>query len=190
MPLAPIPVATSLVPEPPRTAPDGFILVEEAITGGLPHTIALAGNVRLTLTLPTGLARTWRDIDPATLVSTSDAERDAPPPHAAGPVGDSRRAPLRIIVEVGQDVVAIVPVVAGRRLAIPDAGDATKGTRIDLMLLRWAIAAGTIRGAGDFGSRISFAWRQANVGHDQFEPPPLHPALMQRLQQGGAQPRS
>ena len=126
MAIAPIPVAAYLVPEHSRATPDGFTLVEEALTRGLPHTITLGGDVRLTLVLPTGLARAWRDSDSTAVVTTSDDERLPRGPHTPAPVGDSGRAPLRLVAQVGQDVVAIVPVVAGRRQITPDAGDPSR----------------------------------------------------------------
>jgi hypothetical protein len=62
-----------------------------------------------------------------------------------------------------------------------DDGDSAAGAAIELILLGWAVHAGTVRGSGDFGSYVSFAWRWANQAIQVFGPPVVNPFLVLRL---------
>ena len=55
------------------------------------------------------------------------------------------------------------------------------GARIDLLIRSWDLRAGSMRGAGDFGSRIDVAWRRADRGSDAFAPPPLNQTVVDRI---------
>jgi hypothetical protein len=64
---------------------------------------------------------------------------------------------------------------------VPDAGRAGTGIRIELVVLGWQIRAGSLRGPGDFGSRIELAWRIADRAADEFSPPPVSARVLERL---------
>jgi hypothetical protein len=182
--MIPIPVAGYLVPEHTSLTPDGFTRVDEPMTRGLPHTITLDRATRATVVLPSGLARTWRDADPAAVVSTSDAEH-APSMPATGIDDSAARAPLRLVVERSNVVLGVVPLAAGERRFVPDDGG-DRGAAIEIVVIAWELRAGTVLGPGDFGSRITLAWRIADTASAEFAPPPLNANLARRLAQGGA----
>ena len=56
-----------------------------------------------------------------------------------------------------------------------------RGPAVELVIRRWEILAGTVLGAGDFGSRITLAWREIDLGADRFLPPPIDPSIISRL---------
>lgn len=181
--MIPIPVAGYLVPEHTSLTPDGFTRVDEPMTRGLPHTITLDRATRATVVLPSGLARAWRDADPGAVVSTSDDEHAAFRPNAR--VDDSAaRAPLRLVVERSNVVLGVVSVAAGVRRFVPDGGT-DRGAAIEIVVIAWDLRAGTVLGPGDFGSRITLAWRIADTGSAEFAPPPINANLARRLAQSG-----
>ena len=182
--MIPFPVAGYLVPEHTSLIPDGFTRVDEPMTRGLPHTIILDRATRATVVLPSGLARTWRDADPAAMVSTSDDERAAFRP-SAGTDDSAARAPLRLVVERSNVVLGVVPFAVGVRRFVPDEGGA-RGAAIEIVILAWELRAGTVLGPGDVGSRITLAWRIANTASAEFAPPPINANLARRLAQSGA----
>jgi hypothetical protein len=174
--IAPIPIARELVP---GTAPhpelDGLTRLRESMPAGLPHAISLEG-LRLVLVVPTGLALTWRAADPTAVVTQSAPELDAhdPAAPAAAP-----RVPARLILLGDGDVLESVALAAGRRLWLPDTGSAA-GVRIDLVVLGWDIRAGSLRGPGDVGSWIEFAWRVADRAADEFAAPRVSADVLER----------
>jgi len=178
MPILPIPITRYLVPDQQPTAPDGFTPVATTITQGLPQTIPLDGTYRLVLVVPTGLAITWRDAAPDTLVTTSDDELAAQPDHALDFETLLSRCPAQLQVRLtAGGVAATLPLVEGLRQVVP-----LGNGRLEILCLSWTITAGSMRGAGDFGSRISLAWRYADQPAPTFAPPPLNPYLLARLQ--------
>ncbi|HET8922549.1 MAG TPA: hypothetical protein VFN26_06085 [Candidatus Acidoferrum sp.] len=179
--MAPIPVSRYLVPQAPLQAPDGFTSVNEKILDGLPHTIALDRATELVVAMPNGVALTWRDADPAALVSRSAEELSPYTPNPAEPVASVGRAPLRLLVRLNGALAFSIPLRAGQRRIASDSGDAVKGSQIEVYVLSWEIYAGSLRGPGDFGSRISFAWRHSNQAVNHFSDPPPHPYLLPRL---------
>ena len=181
----PIPVTAFLVPEHPSATPDGFTRVDAVMTRGLPHVVALDKTTRATVVLPSGLAREWRDADPASLVSASDDEHAPSTPDPAAPAGDVRRAPVRLVVERGGVVLGTIPLAAGVRRFVPNGGGADGGVAVELLVIGWELRAGTVRGAGDFGSRIALAWRAADHASAEFAPPPINADLARRLAQTG-----
>jgi hypothetical protein len=181
MPTPPIPVDRYLVPAAKPAAPDGFTPLTSTAQAGLPHTIQLDQGTRLILTVPTGLAGIWRDADPSLVVSCSDEELAPSVPHPDDPIGSVDRAPARLLLQIGGATVASLPLVAGLRRIAPDQGRSDVGVRIELVVLSWTITAGSMRGPGDFGTRISLAWRTANRAIDQFSTPPPNPVLVKRL---------
>jgi hypothetical protein len=180
-PLMPIPVSRYLVPDAPVTLPDGFTLVDQSLSIGLPFTVPLFRDMSLTLTVPTGLAIQWRDADALAVVSQSDAEALGQPAKASmATLGAVDRAPARLILLQSGAAVASVPLVAGLRHLLPDSA-AGVGAAIELAILSWDIRAGNVRGVGDFGSRIRFGWREADQAVDQFPPPAINPHILSRL---------
>ncbi len=178
--MQPIPVNRLLVPDRKASAPDGFLAVTSAVQAGLPHIVALDEGTRLILTVPTGLAATWRDADPAAVVSRGD-EQDVPSSgHPNEPIGDAARAAARLLVQAAEVTIASVPLVAGLRSVAPDSGD--RAARIELVILSWTLHAGSLRGRGDFGSRLSFAWRRADGPVDGFSSPPPNPVWLRRVE--------
>ncbi len=177
----PIPVQRYLVPEAKPQAPEGFTLVDQPIVGGLPFSLQLDDEYRLVVAMPTGLAATWRDADPTAVVSHS-ADEVAPWIASSGaPVGDAARPPARLVVQRAGATVAAVPLAAGLRRSLPDSGQQDQGVRLELVILSWDLRAGSLRGPGDFGSRLSVAWRRADRAVEQFSTPPVNPHLVARL---------
>jgi hypothetical protein len=171
--MPPIPVNRYLVPEPATTTPDGFTLVDEAILRGLPHTIQLSPTARIQLLLVHGVAVPWRDADSAAVVTRSEPERGVsrpadPPPHV----------PLRLALSIDDRLVGAAPLGAGARFMLPEAAD---GVRYEFVILGWDVRAGSVKGPGPYGSRISFAWREANKAVNDFSPPPVPFKVVARL---------
>ena len=177
MPILPIPVQGYLVPEQKLLVPEGFTPVDEPILNGLPHTIQLGEDTTLVVVIPTGLAATWRDIDPTTVVSSSADERQRFNP--AESTSAAMRASARILMRVGGRTVASLPLVAKLLRTIP--GDGERGVQIELLIVSWDLRAGNLRGPGDFGSRIVLATRRADQANDQFSTPPVNQYLIPRL---------
>ncbi len=175
---APIPIERFLVPAAQPAAPDGFTTIDEPIVNGLPHTIALDDGLSLAVVAPSGLATRWRDADPTAIVSSSDEDVRSPDPAATVVVS---RCPARLLLRAGTAVVSSVPLAAGVRRAIPEAGGVGSGVRIAVVVLAWDIRAGSLRGPGDFGSRIALATRRADRAGDTFETPAISPDLIARL---------
>lgn len=174
--MRPIPIARYLTPEAAPAAPPGFTAVSAALVGGLPHQLPLDGDLSLLLVAPSGLAREWRDADPAALVSRGAWEL-APRPAAEA---ELVRAPVRLLARRGGLIVAAVPLSAGRRALLPP-GDEARGVAIELIVLDWEILAGNLRGPGDVGGRIAVAWRRADRAPDRYTRRPLSAGLRLRL---------
>jgi hypothetical protein len=102
----------------------------------------------------------------------------APPSHLAA----VDRAPVRLLLRQRSPLSASLPLVAGLRRSVPDAGDAALGATIEIAVIAWDVRAGSLRGAGDFGSRVELAWRRVDEAGEQFEPPPLAPRVARRLE--------
>lgn len=180
MPVAPpIPVDRYLVPDTPTGTPEGFIAVDQAVSAGLPHVIDIEKDTKLLLIAPTGLIADWRDADPTSIISSSDG---AVQPFSGRPdeaIADASRSPVRLLLMGGAATIASVPLVAGLRQFAPDLG--TPGVRIEMVVRSWRICVGTLRGPGEFGSRISLSWRRATEAIDQFSTPPPNPVLVPRM---------
>lgn len=178
MPTAPAPIARYLVPDvAPRVDENGFVRIRERVPAGIPHAIALAEGLRLIVVVPTGLAATWRDADPAAVVTESAPEHAALDPQ--GPAAPARTA-ARLILRDATGVLASVPLAAYRRLSLPDTGRSDTGVRIEMIVLGWEIRAGSLRGPGDVGSWIEIAWRVADRAADEFSPPFVSPRVLER----------
>ncbi len=157
------------------TLPEGFTRIDSALRQGVPHAVALAGNQRLLLIAPSGVARPWRDADPFAVVSEASVDR-APAGDAAPAVAIAPRMPLRLLFQAGGRTVAAIPLVAGaRRLA-----DGEGATPVEIVVLDWRLHAGTLVGAGDYGSFIALGWRSAAASVAHFSDPPPNPVYVQR----------
>lgn len=181
--LPPIPVQRYLVPEQRPRAPEGFTPIDDKLLGGLPHRIRLNAEFTLVVVVPSGLAATWRDIDPTTLVSSSETEFTPTIAQPDQEIAASIRSPARIIVRCAGTTVASVPLCAGLQRTVPEGDWQEPGMHIELLILGWDIRSGSLRGPGDFGSRITLAWRQADQAVEYFSAPPVNPYLIPRLEQ-------
>ncbi len=179
--MRPIPVEHYLTPEPAATAPADFTVIDQQIVQGLPHTIKLTDHLGLTLLLPNGLAHEWRDADPEAIVSRSADERQAATAAQIAARADLPRPPLRVMVQLDGVLQESVAVVAGGRVPSPRSGRPDRGVRLELVFLSWLITAGTVRGLGDYGSRIRLAWRARGAGVDDYAIPPVNPNIVPRL---------
>jgi hypothetical protein len=175
------PIERLLVPPSPPELPADMTRVSQVLSKGLPETIDLGSAASLIVLVPTGLATAWRDADPEAVVSSSDAETAPYTPDPATPVGDATRAAVRVLLLVGGAPVASVPLIAGLRRRLPDSGDPDRGVRVELAISSWRICAGSVRGPGDFGSRLEFSWRVADTAVDEFGPQPVPPRVVARL---------
>jgi hypothetical protein len=182
MKMPPIPVQRYLVSAQKPITPDGFTQVNVRILTGLPYTIPITDDLQLIVVLPTGLAVPWRDADATAIASSSEAELSPTTPQTDVIIGDVTRAPFRLVVQQSRRIIGVMPLVAGLRRVVPDSGSNTLGGQVELVILEWDVRAGSVRGVGDFGSRLSIAWRLANQAIPQFSPPPLNPMLISRLQ--------
>jgi hypothetical protein len=174
----PAPLLDFLVPPGPPESPEGSARREERLVSGVPHTMILDRDVSIVVLVPTGLAATWRDADPSSVVSAS---KDQVAPWTGTMIEPASQAPIRLLVRRGGAAIGSVPLVAGLRRRLADSGDPERGAVLDLTILGWELHAGTVRGPGDFGSRVELAWRRSDKAVDQFSTPPIVPHLVPRL---------
>jgi hypothetical protein len=151
----------------------------QRIVTGLPHRIELDAGRTLTLTLPVGEAARWRDANPFSVVSSSAGERAAFRAEDGIASDIQARAPARLIYRRSGRVMASLPLSAGLRRAVPDNG--VDGADIEVEVVDWLLHAGTLRLAGDFGSRLTIRWARADIGASHFGPVPPPPTLIRRL---------
>jgi hypothetical protein len=171
--------ARLLVPAPPPPLAAGFDTVDLPLVNGLPETVPLGAVATALLIAPTGLVRAWRDADPALPVDRGD-DQAAPLDDGAPAPPAGARPPFRLLVRRLDGVlIGAVPLVARSPAALPLAAD-DGGPAIELVVLRWDIRAGNLRGPGDVGGRIAVAWRRTDRAPDRFAPPPIHPAVAAR----------
>jgi hypothetical protein len=163
------------VPAPRQAVPEGFDRVDSQIRQGMPHAVPLVGNQRLLIIVPSGVATTWRDEDVGTVVADGSEQLKTA---AASPLvlTIAGKIPVRMLYQVGNRTVATAPLVLGAKQWLANEG----AVRFDLICLDWLLHVGTLRGPGDFGSRISFAFRAADRAVEHFSDPPLNPVFVQR----------
>jgi len=175
MPLPPIPVDRELVPDGPQPVPDELARSRQPLVRGVPFSWPLDLELNLVLFVPTGTAVLWRDADPTATVCDSEIETA---PNLPGAPEALPRAPARLLLRRAQDVMATVPLVSGLWRRLPDgAGDAAI---VELYVVGFRIAAGTLRGAGDYGSFVEVAWRRSAAGSATFTVPPIDPRVALR----------
>jgi hypothetical protein len=177
------PIEGHLVPAERPTSPEGMTRLAVPLARGVPQTVELDRDVSLVVVMPTGVAVTWRDADPLAPVSTggeqfasarSSGQTSAPPLNRGAP---------RALVLLRDSVVASLPLVAGSRRRGPDDGG-DGGEIVELAILDWELRAGTLRGAGAFGSRLDVAFRRSDSGSARFATPATHPHLADRRAAG------
>jgi hypothetical protein len=176
--IQPIPISRYLVPERSVAVPDGFTRVDSQLRAGVPHALTLTATERLLLIVPSGVAAFWRDADPGLLIGAAEPELVPLPAPASLPPASLARLPMRLLFQVNNRTVAVAPLVAGTVQLLPEGDGAT--ARIELAVLDWRVHAGTLRGAGDFGSHVSVAWRSADQAVSEFSDPPLNPVFVKR----------
>lgn len=159
-------------------APDGFVRIDSQLRAGVPHAVTLSATERVLLIAPTGVAAFWRDADPSIVISAAEPELTPSPAPALLPPAALTRLPARLLFQVSNRTVAVAPLVAGVVQTLPS-GDAS-AVRVELVVLDWQLHAGTLRGAGDFGSHISIAWRASDKAVSLFSDPPLNPVFVKR----------
>jgi hypothetical protein len=174
--MPPIPVDRELVPETRLPIPAGLARSRQILVRGVPFAWPLDLELGLVLIVPAGDAVRWRDADPTAIVADSDLD-DAP--NLPGDPESPRRAPARLLVRRGRDVLAAVPLVAGLWRVLPD-GDADQSI-VELYIVGFRLAAGTLRGAGDYGSFVEVAWRRVGRGTPAFTPPPIDRRVAERV---------
>lgn len=172
------PIARYLVPVDPPALDDRFAVVHAPITGSLPFPIDLDGTVSLAVSLPTGLAIQWLDADPGDVLTTAQTET-APQSEAAIPVSPLHRAPVRLYVRIDGRNAASIPLAAG--LSATFSTGSAPATNYAVQILDWEINIGNVRGAGNFGSYVEFAWCRADVAVQQYSTPSINPHLWWRL---------
>jgi hypothetical protein len=179
MPLMP-PLAMDrfLVPE-QSPIPEPLARVRQDLVRGVPFEWPLSGDLSLALVVPTGNAVLWRDADPAAVV-TEGGDEVAPhsPPRGADAL---ERLPARLIVRQARAIRAVVPLATGLTRVVPDGDEAQ--TLVELAVIAWRLHAGTIRGAGDYGSFVAIGWRLVGRGVSRIVDP-----LRVGMQRGGYLP--
>lgn len=173
--MAPIPMAGFLVPAASPALPSNFTMVTQPLDAGVPFTFALDRHWSVTLRYPTGVLAPWLDADPHAIASSDLSERAPFSPATPAPAGD----PVRIVIALDGVARAVLPLDASRRAFAID--DGVRGAGLELAIISWTIAAGTVSGAGSFGSSLTLAWRYAAVAADIFATPPLQPLVALRL---------
>jgi hypothetical protein len=169
------PLIALLTPAARPILAEGMMAADGPITQGLPHLVPLGPRLRAILVLPTGLARQWRDLAPATLVASAGAEQA--PPAGDGPDLLARPVP-RLRIQRDGVTITVLPLTAG---TIGHAVDATGAVRLEVQVLDWAIHAGTVVGPGDHGSFLRLGWRVADRAADRFAPLPPSEAVWRLL---------
>jgi hypothetical protein len=173
----PIPIDRYLVPEAPRAVPEHFTRLRLSLTAGLPATFPLDAELRVAVFAATGDARLWQVTRADELVAlASDDDAPSPPNIRDDP---AERPVLRLVLLRGSQIVAAVPLVPRLVRRLPDSSE--RGALIDLVVIDYRIAAGTLRQAGDFGSFLELAWARIDRGTSSFALPSLPPRIAERF---------
>lgn len=171
------PISRVLVPRQAPALPTALAPENRSLTQGLPERLSLDASASLVVVVPQGLATAWRDADPTDVVTASAPELLPTTRHASDPVAGVVRAPAQLLVLLGGVLAGAVSLGVGLHARVVPAA----GNGLELVVTGWTIAAGSMRGAGDFGSSIQFGWRRLGAGSAEFQPPALDPRVAQRL---------
>ncbi|MCC5858920.1 MAG: hypothetical protein JJT90_12240 [Ectothiorhodospiraceae bacterium] len=175
------PIEQFLTPEPTAAVPEGYTLVDDALLRGLPHRIALEGQIELVLLVPNGQATLWRDTPPDQALSRAGDER-IPHDDKADPFAPRLdRVPARLLLRQRRRVRAVLPLAANLRQLVDIQGDGREQL-LEVVILGWDLRAGNLRGPGDFGGRLKLAWRRRERAVERYSTPPINPYLLPRLQ--------
>lgn len=159
-------IVRTTVPERPEPLPT-LTAVASPITGGLPHVVPLGPDLSLGLVAPSGLARYWLTVPKEAVVSEATGASENP-------------LPLRLLLRGnGGALAGIAPLVLG---PVRFVGDAAPELR--LRITGWRIHAGSLVGAGDFGSFVAFDCTRHGAASTRFEAPTARNAVRQRLADG------
>jgi hypothetical protein len=156
--------AAASPPDPQRS------IVDSELPDGVPARLALDGSRVLVLAVPLGTARPLLDADPRTVV-VDDRAIVAAPPDRRTPL-DLPRPRLTLIAD-GRiaDTAAVVPHVP---LGLSDGPRSV----VEVIVDRLVLTAGSLRGPGRFGARITLRWRDLLIASDTGPAPvPGDPAL-------------
>lgn len=174
------PIEEYLTPVSAKTVADGYTVIDEPITRALPHKIQLPDDVNLVVVVPSGLANTWSDAEPTLELTSSTDERlpysDGGEPYAAS----LDRPPARLFVRKGKRLRASIALTVGATAVVDIEGDG-KGALLEIHILGWDLRCGSMRDAGDYGSRIAIAWKRVDKAVMKFSTPPVNPYLLPRL---------
>ena len=172
------PISRYLVPEIVQAAPEGWTIVEQRIVAGLPVTLSLSKNIQVRLASSTGLAREWVAGNPRSVVSAASWQLAPHQPGVPPVIVEALAATPVLQVRASVGALGAMPLqpVAARTFARTGAAP----TLAEIILLDWQLCAGNLRGAGDYGSFIRLAWRQADQGVPMFGPPPISEFLHRR----------
>lgn len=177
--MEPFPISRYLVPATAPAQPSDATLVGEPMAAGMPHAITIAKDTQLVIVFPTGLGTFWRDADPTTRVTSADEETGPLQPGASQePLSQPQ---LMIQLRQAGHILASRPLRAGGHLLLPDNGGGATGPQYEVWITDFALFAGTMRGGGDYGSRIALAWRRADAAVSDFGTPPVNVHLLPRL---------
>jgi hypothetical protein len=181
MPTPRFPIEQWLVPEPAQAPPEGWQLREERLLAGLPHRIELGDGLDLLLVLPTGEAARWREGPGDASLTRAAGERAPAPPADAPAARDLDRVPARLLLRQRGRVACSLPLAAGRTERVSLDDDGRGGPLLELRILDWDLRVGHLRGAGDVGGGLRFAWRRIEQAVAVFSTPPMPPHLRPRI---------
>jgi hypothetical protein len=148
-------------------------VVRLELSAGLPVRIDLDPALGLVLAVPLGVAGAVIAADPSAVVF--DTGSDTGTGTAAAP-RDCGAAWPRLSLVVNGGIGETVPVVLGVpfRVAGPAGAAAPPGpAAVEVIVDELVLAAGSLRGPGRFGSRLSLRWRDLTLAPDAGPPPPL-----------------
>ena len=163
--------ADALDPAAPPPPDPARSLVDSELPDGIPARLPLDGSRLLVLAVPLGSARPLLDADPRTVVVDDQAFAATPPDDRAQL--DLPRPRLTLIA--GGRVADTVAVVPHAPLVLGDGLHSMVEVTVDRLVL----TAGSLRGPGRFGARITLRWRDLlTAGNAGPAPVPGDPALI------------